>query len=268
MPSVTLSRVAGTARLCLKHLPRARARATKRSNVLFNLCTNLRGPSKTSWSNNLESRLEVRCWLGWSSIVPIFSYSSTSVSRTTVTQPALPSFGECVDYRKRTRHKLDSRWSRGVFKGAWVKTTERIVMDDAGTFVEAMLIIPQLPDVELAPTKTYHSDNKGARNVYIRNKDLEKFRCTAGCPACEVHRAGLPMSWQGHTAECKKRLDRRIHSDPNQSNTCETNGTHHQTFGRFWNGESHQFQWIWSTQTRSRRGVAVGVVQWNGNFSR
>ena len=41
----------------------------------------------------------------------------------------LPSFGECVDYRKRTRHKLESRWSRRVFVGVRVKTTERIVMD-------------------------------------------------------------------------------------------------------------------------------------------
>ena len=46
------------------------------------LCTDLRAPSKTSWNNNLEPRwsLEVRCWLGWSSIVPIFSNSSTRVS--------------------------------------------------------------------------------------------------------------------------------------------------------------------------------------------
>ena len=43
----------------------------------------------------------------------------------------LPSFGECVDYQKRTRHKLESRWSRGVR----VKTTERFVMDETGTYV-------------------------------------------------------------------------------------------------------------------------------------
>ena len=86
------------------------------------------------------------------------------------------------------------------------QTTERIVMDETGTHVvrsvrrvpeeqrcdhrllqnvrgsprepnpgdvstylpEPVLIIPQLPDVEPAPTKTYHSDNKGTRNVYIR----------------------------------------------------------------------------------------------------
>ena len=47
-PPVTLSRMVGTAKVCLKHLPGGRARATERSNVLFNLCTNLRGPSKTS----------------------------------------------------------------------------------------------------------------------------------------------------------------------------------------------------------------------------
>ena len=29
----------------------------------------------------------------------------------------MPSFGECVDFRRHTRHKLESRWSRGVFVG-------------------------------------------------------------------------------------------------------------------------------------------------------
>ena len=70
---------------------------------------------------------------------------------------------------------------------------------------EPMLIVPQLPDVEPTPTKTYRSDKRGTRNVYIRKTDLEKFGYTAGCPACEVHRAGLPMPGQGYTAECRKR---------------------------------------------------------------
>ena len=47
----------------------------------------------------------------------------------------MPNFGECVDYQKRTRHKLESRWSRGVFEGVRVKTTERNVMDATGTCV-------------------------------------------------------------------------------------------------------------------------------------
>ena len=42
----------------------------------------------------------------------------------------LPSFRECVDYRKCTRHKLESRWSRRVFVGVRVKTTVRTVLDD------------------------------------------------------------------------------------------------------------------------------------------
>ena len=77
----------------------------------------------------------------------------------------------------------------------------------------ALLIIPQLPDVEPTPTKTHNSDNRGTRNVYIRKIDLEKFGYTAGCPACEVHRAGLPMSGQVHTAECRKRLENTMETD-------------------------------------------------------
>ena len=45
------------------------------------------------------------------------------------------SFGECVDFRRRTQHKLESMWSRNVFVGVRVKTTERIVMDETGTHV-------------------------------------------------------------------------------------------------------------------------------------
>ena len=163
----------------------------------------------------------------------------------------MPSFGECVDFRRRTRHKLESRWSRGVFVGVRVKTTERIVMDETGTYVvqsvrrvpeeqrydnrllrsvrgtpwepnpgdvstdlpEPMLIIPQLPDVEPTPTRVYNSDNKGTRNVYIRKIDLERFGYTAGCGACEVHRAGQSMSGQEHTTECRKRLEDAMTTD-------------------------------------------------------
>ena len=67
---------------------------------------------------------------------------------------------------------------------------------------EPLLIIRQLPDVEPAPTETYHSDNRETRNIYIRKIDLERFGNTAGCPACEAHRAGSPMSGQEHTAKC------------------------------------------------------------------
>ena len=47
----------------------------------------------------------------------------------------MPGSGECVDYRKRTRHKLESRWSKDVFVGVRGKTTERIIMDETDTYV-------------------------------------------------------------------------------------------------------------------------------------
>ena len=84
-----------------------------------------------------------------------------------------------------------------------------------------MLIIPQLPDVEPAPTKTYHSDNRRTRNIYIRTMDLERFGHTAGCPACEVHRARSPTSGQEHTAECRKRLEDVITTDASTSTRVE-----------------------------------------------
>ena len=158
----------------------------------------------------------------------------------------MPSFRECVDFRRHTRQKLEWRWSRSVFVGVRVKTTERIVMDTTGTYAvqsvrrvpeeqrydnrllrnvrgtpwepnpgdvstdlpEPTLIIPQLPDVEPTPTRVYNSDNKGTRNVHNR-----RLGYTAGCRACEVHRAGQSMSGQEHTTECKRRLEDAMTTD-------------------------------------------------------
>ena len=54
---------------------------------------------------------------------------------------------------------------------------------------------------------------KGTRNVYIRKTDLDRFGYTAGCRACEVHRAGQSMSGQEHTAECRRRLEDAMTTD-------------------------------------------------------
>ena len=78
---------------------------------------------------------------------------------------------------------------------------------------EPMLIIPQMPDVEPTPTRVYNSDNKGTRNVHIRKTDLERFGYTAGCRACDVHRAGRSMSGQEHTTECRRRLEDAMTTD-------------------------------------------------------
>ena len=79
------------------------------------------------------------------------------------------------------------------------------------------MLIPHLPDVEPAPTQTYHSTNRGTRNVYIRRTDLEKFGHTAGC------RAGSPMSGQEHTAECRKRLEDVMTTDASTSTRVKAN---------------------------------------------
>ena len=73
--------------------------------------------------------------------------------------------------------------------------------------VSTDLIIPQMTDVEPTPTRVYNSDNRGTRKVCQCKINLEKFGYTAGCRACEVHRAGQPMFGQEHTAKCRKRLE-------------------------------------------------------------
>ena len=67
----------------------------------------------------------------------------------------LPNFGECVDYRKRTRHMLESRWSRGAFVGVRVKTTERIVMDETGTYV--VQSVRRVPEEQRYDHRLLHS---------------------------------------------------------------------------------------------------------------
>ena len=50
-------------------------------------------------------------------------------------QIQLPSFGESVEFKRRTRHKLEARWERGLFLGVQVHTTEKIVGTKAGVLV-------------------------------------------------------------------------------------------------------------------------------------
>jgi len=48
---------------------------------------------------------------------------------------ALPSFGEHVEFKRRTRRKLDTRWSSGVYLGVKEATMEKIVADTHGVYV-------------------------------------------------------------------------------------------------------------------------------------
>ena len=92
--------------------------------------------------------------------------------------------------------------------------------DVSTDLLEPMLTIPQLPDVEPTPTRVYNSDNRGTRNIYSRKFDLDKFGYTAGCRACEVHRAGLGKNTLRNAGNDLKtqwrqtrlqRLDSRLH---------------------------------------------------------
>ena len=48
---------------------------------------------------------------------------------------SLPSFGECVDYRVRTQHKLEARWDIGIYLGIRLHTTEKIIGAPQGVVV-------------------------------------------------------------------------------------------------------------------------------------
>ena len=82
---------------------------------------------------------------------------------------------------------------------------------------------------------------------------LEKFGYTAGRPACEVPRAGLPMSGQGHTVECRKRLEDAMTTDASTATRVKTTRVERiiKDLDDSGGAEPQQFEWIWSTQTRS-----------------
>ena len=126
--------------------------------------------------------------------------------------------------------------------GARVETTEHIVMDETGTHVvQSVRRVPEgqrydhrlLQSVRgthnclTCPTQTYHSDNRGTRNVYIRKIDLERFGHTAGYPASEVYRAGSPTSGQEHTEECRKRLEDVLTTDASTSTRVKATRVRH-----------------------------------------
>ena len=48
---------------------------------------------------------------------------------------ALPAFGECVDFRVKTNHKLEPRWESGIFLGVRLHTTEKIFGTPKGVVV-------------------------------------------------------------------------------------------------------------------------------------
>ena len=47
---------------------------------------------------------------------------------------SLPHFGEVIDFKRRTKYKLDARWETGVFLGVVLTSTEKIVGTDSGVY--------------------------------------------------------------------------------------------------------------------------------------
>ena len=91
LPCVTLSRNGWHG----ESVPEASPKGESKSNgEVQRAIQSVRGLARTlnnfPWRNSLESHwnLEVRCWPGWLSSVPIFPYSSTKVSRTMATRLA------------------------------------------------------------------------------------------------------------------------------------------------------------------------------------
>ena len=80
----------------------------------------------------------------------------------------------------------DHRLLQSVHRTTWEPNP-----GDASTdLLEPTLIIPQLPDVEPAPTKTYHSDNRGTRNVQFACKQEPVVE---DMPSLDFHHA----HWEG-----------------------------------------------------------------------
>ena len=147
-----------------------------------------------------------------------------------------------------------------MFVGVRAKTTERVVMDETGTYVvqfvrrvpegqrcdnrlqrsvrgtpqdtnpgdvstdllEPVLFIPQLHDVGSTPTRVYSSDNQGTRNVNIRKKDIEKCGATTECR----RRLEDAMTTDTSTAARVKDPDESGSTNPNGSSGPSGSGQH------------------------------------------
>ena len=167
-----------------------------------------------------------------------------------------PPFGEVVEFRRRTRDKLESRWRSEVFLGIRRTTSERIVGDADGIFIvqsvrrvpedqrwkqdllDVVTGVPWLPNagakaddpMHLPKPLTVEPEREevlaappevfcreyAPRRLYLTRKDLDKYGHTADCPACALQMSGLPSTGKPHTEQCRERLERAILDDPTQ----------------------------------------------------
>lgn len=161
----------------------------------------------------------------------------------------LPCFGETVEYKRRTGHKLDKRWETGVFLGINEATTEKIIgAKDGVVLVQSIqrvpedrrfnkellenlkglpwdrmptaaeivglpfpiTMVPVNPEVPPEPTVAFDRPTQHRRH-YITKADLTAFGYSDGCPACEDTRAGVKRkSGVEHSEACRNRILERL----------------------------------------------------------
>ena len=162
----------------------------------------------------------------------------------------IPSWSELVEFRLRGRSKMESRWQPGIFVGINRNSTEKAVATPEGIhWVVSLRRKPELarwdgamlkkirgvpwnpdgseserldkplslkaevPEVDVREPEPFRLE-PASRNLYITQKNLEKFGYTAGCPACDSARVGKRKPGIAHSASCRIRLEKAVSEDP------------------------------------------------------
>ena len=163
----------------------------------------------------------------------------------------LPSWGELVEFRLRGNSKMGARWQPGIFVGVNRNTTEKAVATpegihwvvslrrkpelarwdgallkkvkgvpwdlaggNSGSWLDRPLSLrAEVPEVEVREPEPFRLE-PGTRNLYITQKNLEKYGYTAGCPACESAQRGKRKPGIAHSHGCRVRIEAAAASDP------------------------------------------------------
>ena len=162
----------------------------------------------------------------------------------------LPSWGELVEFLLRGTSKLSSRWQPGIFVGVNRDTTEQAVATPEGIhwvvsirrkpeiarwdgallakvkgvpwnlrgqevekLERPLTLKPEVPEAVVQEPEPFRL-GPATRNLYITQKNLEKFGYTAGCPACDSAQKGKRKPGSAHSAACRARLEKAVSEDP------------------------------------------------------
>eukprot|EP00435_Cladocopium_sp_Y103_P027107 s1055_g6.t1 len=162
----------------------------------------------------------------------------------------LPAWGELVEFRLRSWAKLSARWQPGIFVGVNRNTTEKAVATPEGIhwvvsirrkpelarwdgallakvkgvpwnlrgqeverLERPLTLKPEVPEAVVREPEPFRLE-PATRNLYITQKNLEKYGYTAGCPACASAQSGKRRPGTAHTAECRARLEKAVSDDP------------------------------------------------------